>query len=105
MNKTKIVEPLENAKDLMEEKITPLTILFGVVACLLGVGLIYLAYLLIAHFSHSETTYYFIWSSGMSFRCWIDLSSVPIDCSLFSFRRRLIFSFNKKGYHINQILM
>ncbi len=24
MNKTKIVEPLENAKDLMEEKITPL---------------------------------------------------------------------------------
>ena len=54
MNKSRIVEPLENAKDLMEEKITPLTILFGVVACLLGVALIYLAYLLIAHFSHSE---------------------------------------------------
>ena len=54
MNKSKIVEPLENAKDFVEDRVTPLTILFGVVACLLGVGLIYLAYLLISHFSHSD---------------------------------------------------
>ena len=49
MNKNRIVEPLENAKYFVEDKVTPLTILFGVVACLLGVGLIYLAYLLISH--------------------------------------------------------
>ncbi len=54
MNKSRIVEPLENAKSFVEDKVTPLTILFGVVACLLGVGLIYLAYLLISHFSHPD---------------------------------------------------
>lgn len=54
MNKNRIVEPLENAKDFVEDKVKPLTILFGVVACLLGVGLIYLAYLLISHFSHPD---------------------------------------------------
>lgn len=54
MNKSRIVKPLENAKVFVENKVTPLTILFGVVACLLGVGLIYLAYLLISHFSHFD---------------------------------------------------
>lgn len=53
MNKNRIVEPLENAKNMVEEKCTPLTILLGIIACLLGVGLIYLAYLLISHFSGS----------------------------------------------------